>query len=117
MLLGKSARAPLLTGTRRTVQLQRKLPTHANLVLQWRAQQVQTSDRCVRLRSRPHRPRRFNSPKGLSRLPQDSKPSKMAAVQSIPKDVSKLGQEVKLFGRWDTQECVSACAFLCASEN
>ena len=31
---------------------------------------------------------------------------KMAAVQALPKDVSKLGQEVKLFGKWDTQECV-----------
>ena len=30
----------------------------------------------------------------------------MAAVQTLPKDVSKLGQEVKLFGKWDTQECV-----------
>ena len=32
----------------------------------------------------------------------------MAAVQTLPKDVSKLGQEVKLFGKWDTQECVLA---------
>jgi small subunit ribosomal protein S5e len=30
----------------------------------------------------------------------------MAAVQTLPKDVSKLGQEVKLFGKWDTQEFV-----------
>jgi small subunit ribosomal protein S5e len=30
----------------------------------------------------------------------------MTAVQSLPKDVSKLGQEVKLFGKWDTQEFV-----------
>ena len=29
---------------------------------------------------------------------------KMATV--LPKDVSKLGQEVKLFGKWETQECV-----------
>jgi hypothetical protein len=28
------------------------------------------------------------------------------AVQTLPKDVSKLGQEVKLFGKWDTQEFV-----------
>ena len=28
----------------------------------------------------------------------------MATV--LPKDVSKLGQEVKLFGKWETQECV-----------
>ncbi|KAI0915743.1 ribosomal protein S5, variant 2 [Taiwanofungus camphoratus] len=28
----------------------------------------------------------------------------MAAVQTLPKDISKLGQEVKLFGKWDTQE-------------
>ena len=32
---------------------------------------------------------------------------KMAAVQTLPKDVSKLGSEVKLFGKWDTQECVT----------
>lgn len=31
---------------------------------------------------------------------------KMTAVQTLPKDLSKLGQEVKLFGKWDTQECV-----------
>lgn len=31
----------------------------------------------------------------------------MTAVQTLPKDLSKLGQEVKLFGKWDTQECVS----------
>ena len=30
----------------------------------------------------------------------------MAAVQTLPKDVSKLGSEIKLFGKWDTQECV-----------
>ena len=30
----------------------------------------------------------------------------MAAVQTLPKEVSKLGSEVKLFGKWDTQECV-----------
>ena len=30
----------------------------------------------------------------------------MATVQTLPKDVSRLGQEVKLFGKWDTQECV-----------
>jgi hypothetical protein len=30
----------------------------------------------------------------------------MAAVQTLPKEVSKLGQEVKLFGKWDTQEFV-----------
>jgi small subunit ribosomal protein S5e len=30
----------------------------------------------------------------------------MSAVQTLPKDVSRLGQEVKLFGKWDTQECV-----------
>jgi len=28
----------------------------------------------------------------------------MAAVQSLPRDVSRLGQEVKLFGKWDTQD-------------
>ncbi|KAH9986527.1 40S ribosomal protein S5-1 [Russula compacta] len=28
----------------------------------------------------------------------------MAAVQTLPKEVSKLGQEVKLFGKWDTQD-------------
>ena len=28
----------------------------------------------------------------------------MATV--LPKDISKLGQEVKLFGKWETQECV-----------
>ena len=31
----------------------------------------------------------------------------MATV--LPKDVSKLGQEVKLFGKWETQECVYFC--------
>jgi small subunit ribosomal protein S5e len=30
----------------------------------------------------------------------------MATVQTLPRDVSKLGQEVKLFGKWDTQEFV-----------
>lgn len=30
----------------------------------------------------------------------------MATVQTLPKEVSKLGQEVKLFGKWDTQESV-----------
>lgn len=38
--------------------------------------------------------------------PSRLSPSKMAAVQTLPKDVSKLGQDVKLFGKWDTQECV-----------
>ncbi|TFY53799.1 hypothetical protein EVG20_g9964 [Dentipellis fragilis] len=28
----------------------------------------------------------------------------MAAVQILPKDVSKLGQEIKLFGKWETQD-------------
>ncbi|KAH9940481.1 40S ribosomal protein S5-1 [Epithele typhae] len=28
----------------------------------------------------------------------------MAAVQTLPKEISKLGQEVKLFGKWDTQD-------------
>ena len=28
------------------------------------------------------------------------------AATALPKDVSKLGQDVKLFGKWDTQECV-----------
>jgi len=26
------------------------------------------------------------------------------AATTLPKDISKLGQEVKLFGKWDTQE-------------
>lgn len=26
----------------------------------------------------------------------------MATVQALPKDVSRLGQEVKLFGKWET---------------
>ena len=30
--------------------------------------------------------------------------SKMAVAMALPKDISKLGQEVKLFGKWDTQE-------------
>lgn len=33
---------------------------------------------------------------------------KMASVQTLPKEVSKLGQEVKLFGKWDTQEFVQS---------
>ncbi|THH17715.1 hypothetical protein EW146_g3137 [Bondarzewia mesenterica] len=28
----------------------------------------------------------------------------MASVQTLPRDVSKLGQEVKLFGKWETQD-------------
>lgn len=28
----------------------------------------------------------------------------MATVSTLPKDVSKLGQEIKLFGKWETQE-------------
>jgi len=32
-------------------------------------------------------------------------PQQMAAVATtLPKDISRLGQEVKLFGKWDTQE-------------
>jgi small subunit ribosomal protein S5e len=34
----------------------------------------------------------------------------MATVQTLPKEVSKLGQEVKLFGKWDTQEFVPVSA-------
>jgi hypothetical protein len=30
----------------------------------------------------------------------------MATVQTLPKEVSRLGQEIKLFGKWDTQEFV-----------
>lgn len=30
----------------------------------------------------------------------------MAAVTTLPKDISKLGSEVKLFAKWDTQEYV-----------
>ena len=52
-----------------------------------------------------------NCPKGPLRLPQDSPALKMAAVQTLPKEVSKLGQEIKLFGKWDTQECVY-CPFI-----
>jgi small subunit ribosomal protein S5e len=36
----------------------------------------------------------------------------MATVQTLPKDVSKLGQEVKLFGKWDTQEFVPSFCFV-----
>jgi hypothetical protein len=36
---------------------------------------------------------------------------KMAAT--LPKDISKLGSEVKLFGKWDTQESVSFYPELC----
>jgi len=33
---------------------------------------------------------------------------KMAALATtLPKEISKLGQEVKLFGKWDTQEWVA----------
>lgn len=38
----------------------------------------------------------LNKPKSL----------KMAAATTLPKDVSKLGQEIKLFGKWETQEYV-----------
>lgn len=31
----------------------------------------------------------------------------MTTTTTLPKDISKLGQEVKLFGKWETQECVS----------
>jgi hypothetical protein len=34
----------------------------------------------------------------------------MAAVRTLPVEVSRLGQDVKLFGKWDTQECVSDLA-------
>lgn len=34
----------------------------------------------------------------------DPKKIIMATVTTLPKDISKLGQEVKLFGKWDTQE-------------
>jgi small subunit ribosomal protein S5e len=32
----------------------------------------------------------------------------MATTTSLPRDVSKLGQEIKLFGKWDTQEYASS---------
>jgi hypothetical protein len=32
----------------------------------------------------------------------------MATAGALPKDISKLGQEIKLFGKWDTQEFVSS---------
>ena len=38
----------------------------------------------------------------------------MATVSALPKDLSKLNGEVKLFGKWDTQECVLGMAMLCA---
>jgi hypothetical protein len=40
----------------------------------------------------------------------------MAAVQTLPKEVSKLGQEVKLFGKWDTQEFVASLALSLTKE-
>ena len=35
----------------------------------------------------------------------------MAAVETLPPSISKLGQDVKLFGKWDTQEYVLSCLF------
>jgi hypothetical protein len=32
----------------------------------------------------------------------------MTSGQVLPKDISKLGQEVKLFGKWETQEYVQS---------
>jgi small subunit ribosomal protein S5e len=32
------------------------------------------------------------------------------SATTLPKDISKLGQEIKLFGKWDTQESVSLFA-------
>lgn len=29
------------------------------------------------------------------------------AATTLPKEISKLGSEVKLFGKWDTHECVA----------
>jgi hypothetical protein len=52
------------------------------------------------------------SPSPTIRSPRPSRPSsktvisKMAAVATLPKEVSKLGGEVKLFGKWETQEFV-----------
>ena len=69
-------------------------------------QHSQTRHRCVQ-RKVGHRPRRSLTSQKVPRgTLQVLKPLKMAAVQALPKDVSKLGQEVKLFGKWDTQECV-----------
>jgi small subunit ribosomal protein S5e len=34
------------------------------------------------------------------------------AAQTLPREVSKLGQEVKLFGKWDTQEYVLSLLLL-----
>jgi hypothetical protein len=36
---------------------------------------------------------------------------KMSAT-TLPKDISKLGQEIKLFGKWDTQESVQSLSRL-----
>lgn len=33
----------------------------------------------------------------------------MTTVQALPRDVSKLGQEIKLFGKWETHGYVQRC--------
>jgi hypothetical protein len=39
------------------------------------------------------------------------------AVQTLPRDVSRLGQEVKLFGKWDTQEFVPSLSLFPVTED
>ena len=78
----------------------------ANLVVVWPRQQRQTVSPVspVPTRCRRRRSHLVSRKRSLSVLPQDT--IKMAAVTTLPKEVSKIGSEVKLFGKWDTQECV-----------
>src|ERR1700722_186522 len=39
-----------------------------------------------------------------ARYPSTLGQNDMVTVTTLPKEISKLGQEIKLFGKWDTQE-------------
>lgn len=80
------------------------MPETSNLILQWRST-TRSNKRSAGAYTRPHRLRRSHPRKGPCASLKNPT-LKMAAVQALPKDVSKLGQDVKLFGKWDTQECV-----------
>lgn len=83
----------------RTVQLPESAEQGSNLVWWW-WREGPTYREKVRTSSRRHSRVQQAPPLILKNL------SKMAAVATLPKDVSRLGQEVKLFGKWETQECV-----------
>lgn len=84
-----------------------------NLVSLWRA--TTTSNKPSARRRHTYSPSNVPLPTPLrGRLKTHN--IKMAAVQTLPKDLSKLNGEVKLFGKWDTQECVLAMFYVQKSD-